>query len=132
MARVPMRSSVRSRDSSSTSTGVDPREKIKDYCRKVIAFMFTQVGVGGLVVGYALLGATGFRVIETQEEYPQVLTVNILRNNCAFELWEVARKFNILNESAYALDTEKILRTFQDNFTQVIKDGYNGRSVHEV
>ena len=94
--------------------------------------MFTQVGVGGLVVGYAILGAIGFSMIETQEEYPHVLIVNNLRNTCAVDLWEVARKFNVLNKSAYVSDTEKILRGFQDNFTQVVKQGYNGRSVHEV
>lgn len=70
MAR--MRSRDRERDSSSTSTGLDPRERVKDCCRKVVAFMCTQVGVGGLVVGYAIVGAFGFMSIETQEEYPQV------------------------------------------------------------
>lgn len=41
------RSSVRSRDDSSSSIGSNQNTKrVKDCCRKTVAFMCTQVGVG--------------------------------------------------------------------------------------
>ncbi|XP_046397908.1 TWiK family of potassium channels protein 12 [Ischnura elegans] len=72
MKRGMVRSnSVRSRGSSASTpptppTPMAPRERLKDCCRQLVAFMCTQVGVGGLVVGYALVGAFGFLSIETQ------------------------------------------------------------------
>jgi len=41
------------------------REKVKDCCRKMVAFMCTQVGVGALIIGYTIIGAVGFMHIET-------------------------------------------------------------------
>lgn len=115
MARLPMRSSLRSRDSSSAS-GADPREQVKDCCRKLVAFMCTQVGVGGLVVGYAIVGAFGFIMIETQEQYPYMklhLQVATVRNLSASELWTKTasnNRVNVLNETAFHLETDRILQ----------------------
>ncbi|XP_024939319.1 two pore potassium channel protein sup-9 isoform X2 [Cephus cinctus] len=135
MARVPMRSSLRSRDSSSTSTGADPRERIKDCCRKLVAFMCTQVGVGGLVVGYAIVGAFGFMTIETRQEYSHLAEVDKLRNISAKELWiktAADPEVNVLNKTAFDLRTKLILKKFQENFTLAVKRGYDGRKAIEV
>lgn len=59
--------SVRSRGSSSVSSS-DPREKLKDCCRQFVSFMFTQVGVGTLVVAYAIAGAFAFMKLEGESE----------------------------------------------------------------
>ena len=60
------RSSVRSKASSSTSTSSNKKSKLKKCCRAFVELMFTQVGVGGLVVAYTLMGASIFQYIETQ------------------------------------------------------------------
>ncbi|XP_011303956.1 potassium channel subfamily K member 15 [Fopius arisanus] len=135
MKRHYVRSSVRSRDSSSTSTGLDPRERVKDCCRKLVAFMCTQVGVGGLVVGYAIVGAMGFIAIETQEEYPHVTAIVKLRRNFSEQLWNHTagdRRVNIINKTAFYRNTDVILQDYQSNVVDAIKGGYNNKTVIEV
>ncbi|XP_014485859.1 PREDICTED: potassium channel subfamily K member 9 [Dinoponera quadriceps] len=118
---VPMmRSSLRSRDSSSTSTGVDPRERVKDCCRKLVAFMCTQVGVGGLVVGYAIVGAFGFMTIETMEEPEVVCVREAIRKEYADELWfgtASNQSVNVFNRTAFCEVSNNILLRYQENIT---------------
>jgi len=42
-------------------------DKIKDFIREFIAFMFSNVGIIGLVVGYTICGAFMFQAIEGNE-----------------------------------------------------------------
>ncbi|XP_076666312.1 TWiK family of potassium channels protein 18 [Andrena cerasifolii] len=125
MMRAPIRSSLRSRDSSSTSTDPDPKERIKDCCRKLVAFMCTQVGVGGLVVGYAIIGAFGFIMIETQGPISSaVCSQGSIRKQYADELWFSTasnRTVNVFDKTAFYTLSNRILRRYQDNFTSSYK-----------
>lgn len=128
------RASVRSYGSAS-SVESNPREQIKECCRKTVAFMCTQVGVGALIVVYALVGAASFISIETNDNftsYNQLEMVSKMRNNCATKLWHKSEKYNIFNSSAWKVDANVILKGYQDNLTKAIKMGYDGRSPKEV
>ena len=59
--------SVHSRVSTAPTTP-DRATVFKTFCRSLVQFMFTQVGVGGLVVCYTVCGAITFQAIETTEE----------------------------------------------------------------
>ncbi|XP_066603321.1 TWiK family of potassium channels protein 18 [Prorops nasuta] len=129
MTRVPVRSSLRSRDSSSTSTGTDPREKAKDCCRKLVAFMCTQVGVGGLVVGYAIVGAFGFSALEGQEGLPNVCIRNNIHRDYASRLWQKTagnHNINVLDMNSFIEESDNILKELQKNFTSAAKEGRCG------
>lgn len=126
-----MRSSVRSRGSSTSTTPSDPREKLQDCCRKLVAFMCTQVGVGGLIVGYAVIGAIGFMSIESRSEAPEVEFVKGLRNQCALELWELTNDENTFNGSSWISRADLVVRNFQVNLTLAVKKGYDTRKVEE-
>lgn len=121
MTRFPIRSSLRSRDSNSTSTDADPRERIKDCCRKLVAFMCTQVGVGGLVVGYAIIGAFGFTSIESQAQIPSAVCArDSIRRQYADELWLSTasnQTVNVFDKATFFAVSNQILRRYQDNFT---------------
>ena len=118
------RSSLRSRESSTSD--IDPREKIKDYLRKFVAFMCSQVGVGALVVCYTIIGAVGFSRIESRYNDTIGDTVNEIRSNYSTELWFVAERWNVFNKTAFYLDTNEKLRSFQNEMVVVIKKGYHG------
>lgn len=76
--RSSQRSSVRSRTSSSPSdVYVDPRERVKDYCRRLVAFLFTHVGVTVLVVLYTVAGALGLPQIEKQQDTTNIRLVSL-------------------------------------------------------
>ncbi|GJQ69050.1 hypothetical protein Trydic_g6217 [Trypoxylus dichotomus] len=131
--RRQLRSSVRSRDSSSSRSEVSAREKIKDCCRKLVAFMCTQVGVGGLVVGYTIVGAFVFQHIETLEESESIFNVKKWRNETAEKLWTIVEHENTFNRTSFHFKVNATLKNYQDKIVAEIKSrGYNGRTVGEI
>ncbi len=128
------RPSVRSRESSS-SISIDNRGKVKECCRKTVAFMCTQVGVGGLIVVYALVGALSFIKIETNENYTNnnhIDLVNSLRKNYSQRLWEKSEMYNIFNMSAFKSEVNNTLAAYQKELVKAIKMGWNGQTPKEV
>uniref|UniRef100_A0A146LTW2 Potassium channel subfamily K member 9 n=3 Tax=Lygus hesperus TaxID=30085 RepID=A0A146LTW2_LYGHE len=133
-SRSRFRESVRSQESYSSAGSDrehDPKEKIKNCCRKVVAFMCTQVGVGGLIVGYAVVGAFGFIQIESREERPELEQVEGMRRNCAIYLWDVMQTENVFNHSRWSRKANVILKDFQQGVAGAVKRGYDGRTVTE-
>lgn len=126
------RSSVPSRGSSTSTNASDPREKLQDCCRKLIAFMCTQVGVGGLIVCYAILGAFTFSYIEgTSKEVPELNVVNGSRYSCALKLWELTTTLNIFNKSAWTEGANNIIQDFQRTVAEAVKKGYDTSNVDD-
>lgn len=125
------RGSVRSRGSSSASSS-DPREKLKDCCRQFVAFMFTQVGVGALVVGYAIMGAFAFMAIEGEsEENLHNEQVADLRSSMLTKMWNVTDHLNVLEEKRWKLVVRQLLLDYQKAMAPAIKSGYDGRTNQE-
>lgn len=111
------------------------KEKCKSFCRKSIAFMCTQVGVGGLIVAYALVGAFAFQSIEKKaptQNLNYTQQVSVMRLHYAKELWVTARKYNIFNETAWKAEINQTIKTFQDNITSMVKHGYDKRTLDEI
>lgn len=135
-AREKMRASVRSRGSSSTSATDDPRERVKACCRSLVAFMCTQVGVGALVVGYAVVGAVGFMHLEKSEDSPlldHLRRVHALRSNCAAELWDLVTEHNTLDGAdAWGREADAVLLRFQSGVAEAVKLGYTGLTPEEM
>lgn len=122
------RGSVRSRGSSSASS-TDPKEKLKDCCRQFVAFMFTQVGVGALVVSYAIMGAFAFIEIEGKSKNSDNNDhVELLRSSCISRLWNVTDHLNVLEERKWKLDVRQVLLDHQQAMALAIKGGYDGRT----
>ncbi|KAF5282990.1 hypothetical protein FQA39_LY04861 [Lamprigera yunnana] len=121
-------SSLRSKASSSLSD-IDSKEKIKDCCRKVIAFMCTQVGVGGLVVGYTVVGAFAFRYIEQQDK---VLQINQYADGCLEDLWEVTSTVNTVDEPLFRSKMDYVLLNYQNHMVELFRKGFRGRSPQDV
>jgi hypothetical protein len=56
------RSSLRSKGSSNSTQEEDRVKLFKNCVRKIVEFLCTQVGVGGVVVCYTIVGASIFQV----------------------------------------------------------------------
>ncbi|XP_018564666.1 two pore potassium channel protein sup-9 [Anoplophora glabripennis] len=119
-----LRGSSRSRGSSSASD-VDPREKIKECCRKLIAFMCTQVGVGALVFGYTLIGAVTFMHIEEKGQNTKEGVMNETRINYSMRLYETALIVNGYNITTFAPAIDEVLKDYQKKVVEIFKDGYD-------
>lgn len=122
---------MRSRESSSTSDS-DPRDRIKEWIRKFVAFMCTQVGVGMLVVCYAIVGAFAFISLETEEQSPFVDKVAALRSDCIDSLWRITLDENVFDQTTWSEKANRVLKTFQDGYSGVVADGYDGRTKDEI
>lgn len=127
-----LRGSTRSRDSSSLSDEIDTREKIKDCFRKFIAFMCTQIGVGALIVCYTIIGALSFSKIESSYNDTSIQKVEMMRCKYTKQLWIVAKNNNILNRTAFYLDSNNKLKHFQNEIVLMIKSGYDGNNAGEM
>lgn len=120
-----------------SSLSVNRKEKCKDLCRKTIAFMCTQVGVGGLIVAYALVGAASFISIETDEKFTDITYVNEVkevRDKYARELWALAVKNNApdINETMWQTQMNVKLLDYQNYMVTMIKKGYDGRTIKQI
>lgn len=111
-------------------------QRVKNCMRTTIAFMCTQVGVGGLIVVYALVGAASFVSIETNANHTASQAqhneaVARMRRGCADRLWTVAERHNVLNRAVWRLEVDRALRDYQQNVTLAIRNGYDGHTVQQ-
>ncbi|KAG7166113.1 TWiK family of potassium channels protein 18-like [Homarus americanus] len=116
--------------SSSSSQG--SRARCKICCRKFVSFMCTQVGVGGLVVSYAIMGAFAFIAIEGKEEYWMTNRTSLIHNTTIRTLWNFTEHLNVLHKDQWYEDVNDTLYDFQKEIVKVVKSGYDGRSHKEV
>lgn len=124
--------STRSSRGSNSTNDSDPREKLKDCCRKLVAFMFTQVGVGGVIVGYAICGAFFFKWIEEGHENSKILLIDQVRSETVEKLWNATEAFNMLNNTAWVDEVNSILFKYQKNFTGEVRKGYDKRLPSDI
>lgn len=110
----------------------DPQEKIKDWCRKIIAFMCTQVGVGALVFGYTLVGALSFQTFEQKWENDKVGEILKLREECARHLYRVAENYNVFEKRVFMKEIDKVLVVYQNSVVPIFDHGYDDRKMSEV
>nr|AEE62049.1 unknown [Dendroctonus ponderosae] len=108
------------------------REKLKDCCRKMVAFMCTQVGVGALIIGYTVIGAVGFMHIEKSARNSEVTEVSMLRNKTLKMIFAAVMKNNIFDRRQFHADVDQVLKNHQLEVTKVFKHGYDERSMEEV
>lgn len=110
----------------------NPKERLKECCRKLVAFMCTQVGVGGLVVGYAVVGAFCFIQIEGQAVDAQQHTAELLRHNCSAGVWNATSTFNVLSQKNWTRQVNEVLKHFEQSLALIVKRGYDGKTAEET
>lgn len=64
-------------------------ERIVDWTRNLVAFLFSNVGIVCLVVGYTIAGAFLFAGIEANFSLNITSEVSNLRNDTAIKLWKL-------------------------------------------
>ncbi|XP_076479856.1 TWiK family of potassium channels protein 18 [Bombus vancouverensis nearcticus] len=101
-------------------------ERIADWTRALIAFLFSNVGIVCLVVGYTIAGAFLFTHIEGRNNLDIVGNVIRLRNVTAATLWELTSKENVFSERIWKAKVKAILENYQKKMVMAIKNGYDG------
>ncbi|KAL6257321.1 hypothetical protein P5V15_010896 [Pogonomyrmex californicus] len=126
-SRSWQRGSYRSRNGRRRKRKQKPwSERIADWTRTLIAFLFSNVGIVCLVVGYTIAGAFLFTHIEGRTHSDVAGNVIKLRNRTATILWELTTKENVFSEELWKTKVRDILENYQTKVVSAIQDGYDG------
>ncbi|XP_031330968.1 TWiK family of potassium channels protein 7 isoform X2 [Photinus pyralis] len=103
-------------------------EKCKDYIRNFLAFMFSNIGIIGLVVGYTVAGAFIFIHIEGDQEDILRRTISQQRNIKADTIWNITNFTNIFpeNERLWRTSVMRELEEYQVAIIDAVKHGFDG------
>ncbi|XP_071574012.1 uncharacterized protein, partial [Temnothorax nylanderi] len=101
-------------------------ERIADWTRALIAFLFSNVGIVCLVVGYTIAGAFLFTHIEGKSNLDIAGNVTKLRNLTAANLWDLTSKENVFSEKLWKAKVRDILENYQTMVVSAIRNGYEG------
>lgn len=115
-----------------SSSSHESRLLCKDCCRKFISFMCTQVGVGALVVSYAIVGSFAFMSIEGNKELNKYNQTLKLHEHAIREMWQYTLDHNILYKEKWRKNVNETLFTLQIGIVEKIKEGYDRKLVQEI
>ena len=122
----------------------------RNICRTVFEFMFTQIGIGGLVIAYTIVGAFIFQQIELSygedlqdmaknklasikmkkiESIPE--KVVRLRLSTLNQVWKLTEMHNIFNRSLWTMDVATALLHHQEDMVSLIQQGYEEQTLEE-
>ncbi|XP_053616914.1 potassium channel subfamily K member 18-like isoform X2 [Plodia interpunctella] len=101
--------------------------RARGFVRQLLAFLFSNVGVIVLVVGYTIAGAFMFQAIEGASEMERVNLMAAERNSTAHYLWQnVTLTLNLFNETALKDRISIELQRYQVKVVFAVRRGWDG------
>ena len=104
--------------------------KFKDAFRSFVAWVFSNVGICVLVVGYLIIGALTFQQIEGPEEVKISYRVGQYRKDIVQKLWDITDKYNVLEFEKWKSESEAVVMDFQNHVVEQTDNGYDGSDGH--
>ncbi|XP_076363295.1 potassium channel subfamily K member 18-like [Tachypleus tridentatus] len=102
----------------------------KHCLQLVAAHIFSDVGICGLAMSYAMLGALVFEALETRHELAEREHVRQHRTDCMRDLWRITNELNVLYEANWTLAVGGRLREFEETLVNAVRnEGYDGREL---
>lgn len=98
------------------------------YCRQTATFLFSHIGLCGLLLGYALLGAFAFRSLEYYHEQQLPVEMIKLRANTVRKLSDMTNKSTVLYMVNWTDNAKVIMEEFEKTFVHAVRyKGYDGK-----
>lgn len=69
------------------------RQKVIACCKKVVAFLFSHIGLAGMVVAYSILGGFLFQAIEASNEKELKMTIREFKDETIDEIARLAENY---------------------------------------
>lgn len=115
------------RQSSSATRTLTKCGKCCYYFRQVITFLFSHIGLGTLLLGYALVGAFTFQALESKHEQQQRIEMLNIREQTILNISKMTNESLILRFDFWTDEAENILKNFEKEFLNAVKNkGYDG------
>lgn len=106
-------------------------QRVINLIKKVIAFLFSNVGLFAIVVGYAFLGAITFRSIERPHEIETQKAVFDDRHRAVRVIWNSTYQLNVLDELRWKETARQQVLLFKTNLLKNVKRGYDGKEYEQ-
>lgn len=103
-------------------------QKFKDAFRAVIAFVFSNVGICVLVLGYLILGAFMFQHLEAPLEV-RVSPVVGKRRDIVEQLWNITERYNTLHLANWTSEVSAIIMQYEEEVISAVGEGYDGQDI---
>ncbi|CAH0549384.1 unnamed protein product [Brassicogethes aeneus] len=107
-------------------------KKCKEYARQFIAFLFSNVGIILLVVGYTIAGSFIFMSLEKKYHMKLKQDVYSTRKMYAEKFWNITMDMNPFDEKVYKAIMMDELYTYQKLFVNFTRKGYDGFTDEET
>ena len=101
-------------------------QKFKDALCAFLAWVFSNVGICVLVVGYLLVGAAVFEAIEGPGEVGVRFHVGEYRNATVARLWAITEEFNTLHRDNWTESIRAVVLEFENYIIEQKGEGYGG------
>lgn len=106
-------------------------QTIKNGIRLFVAWVFSNVGICVLVVGYLLLGAVMFQEIERRDGKAENHPIVRIRRNTVSLLWNITEKYNLLHPGNWSLEVDSIIKQYQEEVVIAEGQGFDGNDIPE-
>jgi len=100
---------------------------IKKGFRVFIAWVFSNVGICVLVVGYLLFGAIMFQEIERKELFVNDIVAE--RRRTVNTLWTITEKYNLIHPTNWTAEVELIIKEYQTKVVEAEHTGFDGNDI---
>jgi hypothetical protein len=105
------------------------RQNVVSCCKKFITFLFSHIGLAGLVVGYSILGGFLFQWLEAPVEETVRTQMTERKVLCVNQILTATQNFanNLINESEFNSRLAGSLAAFQTEIVLAVKEkGWDG------
>lgn len=111
------------------SKGQHRKEMCWNCCKKFTAFLFSHIGLCGLVIAYSIMGGFVFMSLESSHELLERGSMDMRRKVQVERLWNITEVSLILGKKNWTYEVEKVLREFQTDIFEATKlRGWDGQS----
>ncbi|KAI0226697.1 TWiK family of potassium channels protein 18, partial [Lamellibrachia satsuma] len=107
------------------------RQRLVGYCKATAAFLFSHIGLAGLVVAYSIVGGFLFQTLEAPFERTEKKRLMKWKNKTIDDIWQLAVRLHDDGDN-FTLAMRDLLNTFQTGVITAMKDvGWDGKDLSD-
>ncbi|KAH8290914.1 hypothetical protein KR054_007158 [Drosophila jambulina] len=103
-----------------------PGSCFRRCCGHVLKLLLSTPGLVLLVIGYSILGALIFPLLEAPQDLSKSAAIAKSREDCLRELWIITEKLNVLYERNWTMLVHEQLRRFEGSIVAATRQGSGG------